>query len=80
MSTATTTVDVGREPELLGLSVERRSGGQGMRRRTLIAGCALLGAAPLIARAAKAADASIAERFAAASRTWRSSTCGERCG
>ena len=36
-----------------------------MRRRTLIAGAALFGAAPLIARAAKAADASIAERFAA---------------
>jgi steroid delta-isomerase-like uncharacterized protein len=36
-----------------------------MRRRTLIAGAALLGAAPLIVRAAKAADISIAERFAA---------------
>jgi predicted ester cyclase len=36
-----------------------------VRRRTLIAGAALLGAAPLIARAAKAADISIVERFAA---------------
>jgi steroid delta-isomerase-like uncharacterized protein len=37
-----------------------------MRRRTWLAGAALIGAAPLIARATKAADASIAERFAAA--------------
>ena len=37
-----------------------------MRRRTLIAGAALIGAAPLVARAAKAADVSIVERFAAA--------------
>jgi steroid delta-isomerase-like uncharacterized protein len=36
-----------------------------VRRRTLIAGAALLGAAPLIPRAAKAADTSIVERFAA---------------
>jgi predicted SnoaL-like aldol condensation-catalyzing enzyme len=35
-----------------------------MRRRTWIAGAALIGAAPLIARAARAADASIAEKFA----------------
>ncbi len=35
-----------------------------MRRRTMIAGAALIGAAPFIARAAKAADGSIAERFA----------------
>jgi steroid delta-isomerase-like uncharacterized protein len=37
----------------------------GVRRRTLIAGAAVLGAAPLLARPAKAADISIAERFAA---------------
>jgi steroid delta-isomerase-like uncharacterized protein len=37
-----------------------------MRRRTLIASAALLGAAPLIASATKAADASIAEKFARA--------------
>jgi steroid delta-isomerase-like uncharacterized protein len=36
-----------------------------VRRRILIAGAALLGAAPLMARTVKAADASIAERFAA---------------
>lgn len=36
-----------------------------MRRRTWLAGAALISAAPLIARTAKAADASIAERFAA---------------
>jgi steroid delta-isomerase-like uncharacterized protein len=35
-----------------------------MRRRTWIAGAALIGAAPLVARAAKAADSAIAERFA----------------
>jgi steroid delta-isomerase-like uncharacterized protein len=35
-----------------------------MRRRTMIAGVALVGAAPLLARTAQAADASIAERFA----------------
>ena len=35
-----------------------------MRRRTWIAGAALIGAAPLVARAAKAADSDIAERFA----------------
>ena len=35
-----------------------------MRRRTWIAGAALIGAAPLVARAAKAANSAIAERFA----------------
>ncbi len=35
-----------------------------MRRRTMIVGAALLGAAPLLARTAQAADGSIAERFA----------------
>jgi steroid delta-isomerase-like uncharacterized protein len=35
-----------------------------MRRRTMIAGAALIGAAPLLAKTARAADASIAERFA----------------
>ena len=35
-----------------------------MRRRTLIAGAALAGAAPLLAKTAQAADGSIAERFA----------------
>jgi steroid delta-isomerase-like uncharacterized protein len=35
-----------------------------MRRRTLIVGAALTGVAPLLAKAAKAADASIVERFA----------------
>ena len=35
-----------------------------MRRRTLIAGAALVGAAPLLAGATKAASASMAERFA----------------
>ena len=35
-----------------------------MRRRTLIAGAALIGAAPLVVRAAIADSASIAERFA----------------
>jgi predicted ester cyclase len=44
--------------------VTRRIRENDVRRRTLIAG-ALLGAAPLIARAAKAADISIAGRFAA---------------
>ena len=37
-----------------------------MRRRTMIAGAALIGDAPLVARAAKAQDTSIAGRFAAA--------------
>jgi steroid delta-isomerase-like uncharacterized protein len=35
-----------------------------MRRRTWIAGAALVGAAPLLARGARAADSAIAERFA----------------
>jgi steroid delta-isomerase-like uncharacterized protein len=46
------------------LSVERRFKEQDMRRRTLIAGAALIGAAPLVVRAAIADSASIAERFA----------------
>ncbi len=37
-----------------------------MRRRLIIAGAALAGAAPFLARRGRAADASIAERFAAA--------------
>ena len=37
-----------------------------MRRRLFIAGAALAGAAPFLARRGRAADASIAERFAAA--------------
>jgi steroid delta-isomerase-like uncharacterized protein len=37
-----------------------------MRRRTWLAGAVLIGAAPLMARAAKAADPTIAGRFAAA--------------
>jgi len=45
--------------------VTRRTLEKDVRRRILIAGAALLGAAPLMARTAKAADASIAERFAA---------------
>lgn len=35
-----------------------------MRRRTLIAGAALIGGAPLVGRAVKAADVSIVEKFA----------------
>jgi steroid delta-isomerase-like uncharacterized protein len=37
-----------------------------MRRRAMIAGAALIGAAPLIGRTARAADSAIAERFAQA--------------
>jgi steroid delta-isomerase-like uncharacterized protein len=44
--------------------VERRLKEQDRRRRTLIAGAALIGAAPLVVRAAVAESASIAERFA----------------
>jgi steroid delta-isomerase-like uncharacterized protein len=46
------------------LNVERQFKEQDMRRRTLIAGAALIGAAPLVVRAAVAESASIAERFA----------------
>jgi ketosteroid isomerase-like protein len=44
--------------------LKRRFKEQDMRRRTLIAGAALIGAAPLVVRAAVAQSASIAERFA----------------